>query len=78
MKLKLNKEELVTLSDDAKVLADELTPHVGGAGYGDTDGTGCGGWRDSQQGCGGSLLCYTGRFACGISYGGSCDEEKER
>jgi|GEM_PF-6862048 len=30
MKLKLNKEELVTLSEDAKELGEELTPQVGG------------------------------------------------
>ncbi|MCP1728217.1 hypothetical protein J2T60_002217 [Natronospira proteinivora] len=30
MKLKLNKEELVTLSDDAEVLGKEMTPQVGG------------------------------------------------
>lgn len=32
MKLKLNKEELVTLSDDAEELGLEVTPQVGGAG----------------------------------------------
>lgn len=32
MELKLNKEELLTLSEDAEVLADELTPQVGGGG----------------------------------------------
>jgi hypothetical protein len=30
MKLKLNKEALVTLSDDAEVLSEGMTPQIGG------------------------------------------------
>lgn len=32
MKLKLKKEALVTLSDDAQVLGQDITPQVGGGG----------------------------------------------